>query len=286
MLNNEYMVFPENFLNKLAMICPDFKRFVSCITLASAITTSCFCQDRQHRLTIQPSVGILFSSLRDARSPFGVHASNFETSTISSETYGARIAYRLSKRFSLVSGYDFVTIKSRTTYAGDLDYLFAANFNAYTIATIDINNSYHQIPLFVRVHFGKGRVSFFLDAGIYASSLNSEYMSRDLKGFLSDGSLAFEGMTIKKDHGRTNKNDWGTAFGLGMSYALSDRFSILLNPQVTLGFQKIDGVYTNESLIYPRTVGFYRVVNDYFSLNSNATYFTISVNGGLSYKLL
>jgi len=286
MINSKYMVFHENFLNKMAAISMPIKFFASCITLALAITTSCFCQDRQHRLTIQPSVGILFSSLRDARSPFGVYASTFESSTISSETYGARIAYRLSKRFSLVSGYDFVTIKSRTTYAGDLNYLFAANFNAYTVAKIDINNSYHQIPVFVRVHFGKERLSFFLDAGIYGSSLNSEYVSKNLQGFLSDGTLAFEGMTIKKDHGRTNKNDWGTAFGLGISYALSDRFSILLNPQVTFSLQKIDGVYTNDSLIYPQTSGFYRVVNDYFSLNSNATYFTISVNGGLSYKLL
>ncbi len=262
------------------------RNIICCFGVYLGLSTNVFCQDRQHRLSIQPSVGVLFSSLRDAKSPFGDNASSFESSTVSSETYGARIAYRLSKRFSLVSGYDFVSMKSNSVYTGFLDFLLASNFDAYTRAEIDLTNSYHQIPIQVRIQMERNRLSFFLDAGLYGAILKSEYLTRNIKTFLADGTLAFEGMTIKRDHGRTNEKDWGVALGGGISYQLTERLSILFNPRVSWSLEKMDGVYTNDSVIYPRTVGFFRVVNDYFSLNSNAKYFTISLNGGISYKLL
>lgn len=85
-------------------------------------------------------------------------------------------------------------------------------------------------------------------------------------------------MTNKKF---TNNFDYGLIVGGGLAYKIHSRIAIQFNPQVSIGFKKLDHYFSNDKLIIG---GYYVLEKDYFGLSSKSKNLLISFNLGLRYK--
>ncbi len=262
------------------------------LLLAGLLATQfTFAQQKMNSLEVEISAGTALGSLFNVKSPFAAlqPRAGVQVGFSAAVSAGYRLGRHFGVRTALLYEEKGVRVKAgQTTTSGP------SRVEQHFSRKVD--NDYLTLP-FLLTWESTGKLGFGVRAGGFASLLIKSGIRgfdsrRQFGGFRLPNSLpppsfatGTESRFVVDAGPRTNRVDYGGAFGGSLFYTPNDKLKLTLNALLLVSLRKLDKTHDNDEVIVPRNSEFARYQYDYFGLNSRASHVSLPVHLGLSYRL-
>jgi len=235
------------------------------------------------RISLIPQVGLSKSILYCSKSPFS--DLSYKMNSIDNIQFGLLVDFKLTDKFHAVTGLTLAKRGGRGIYE---EYIESGNTIDSKYKEIEIQNAYATVPIFIRSNWGRKRVQYFFDFGLYSSLLTDSFIKSFSHDYTSsDGVIVSERVEryTETDEDFTKNFDFGFLGGIGIEYKINDRVFMQIKIQASVGLLKVDGKYSNDTIVITGTSGPVILELDYFDISSYSKNLAFSSDLGLRFRL-